>query len=158
MPFEGHPIDRQHQRGIRPLDSKAREGIITEQIVSYFGYFEETSLKQIATRCVKMVISDCFSDLCADNFQLPSFEEMSNRVLDEMRQHFDEKVVPLIEETYPEWTDEELETEIDRLEKMYQKEYQEQLDSITNAALKDLRIRTKAIQKDLKAVKRKYTI
>jgi len=140
------------------LDSKAREGIITEQIVSYFGYFEETSLKQIATKCVKMVISDAFKDLCADSFQLPSFDEMSKWVLEEMRQHFDEKVVPLIEETYPEWSDEELETEIERLEKIYLKEYQEQLDSITKAALKELRIRTKAIQKDLKAVKRKYTI
>jgi len=139
-------------------EEKVSEEVLSGKIVTYYGYLGEYSLKGIAKTCAKLVISDCYRDLCFDNFEFPSEDEMRELVLEEMRQHFDEKVVPLIEQTYPDFTDEELDAEIGRLEKRYEKEHKEQLSSTVYTAMKELRLRVRGLQKELKSLKRKYTI
>ncbi|WP_207682818.1 hypothetical protein [Desulfonema magnum] len=132
--------------------------MLANKIIRYYGYFGEYSLKGIAKTCAKLIISEHYRDLCFDTFQFPNQEEMEKWVLEEMKQHFDEKVVPLIEQTYPDLSEEELEDEVARLERRYQKDHEEQLMSTTKAALKELRIRVRGLQKELKVLKRKYTI
>lgn len=138
------------------MDKKTTDEVLANKIVAYFGYFQEYSLKRIASKCAKLVISEHYRELCYENFKLPAYEEMEEWVLEELKESFDEKVTPLIEQTYPDWTEEEIEKEISRLENVFAEEYEEQLRSTTNAALKELRIRAKEIQKELNAVKRKY--
>jgi len=134
------------------------EDILGSKIVRYYGYFGEYSLKGIAKTCAKLFISEHYRDLCFDNFEFPSEEEMKEWVLEEMKRNFDEKVVPLVEQTYPDLSERELDKEVERLEKKYEKEHSEQLISTTRAALKELRIRVRGLQKELKVLKRKYTI
>ncbi len=147
-----NPPDATTEKFNRPED------ILADKIVTYYGYFEEYSLKKIAQTCVKLLISEQYKDLCYDNFQMPSHGEMKDWVREEMKQNFDDKVMPLIERTFPDLGDEELDAEVDRLENMYEQEHGEQLESTTKAALKELRMRVRSLQKELKTLKRKYTI
>lgn len=140
------------------FQEQSPDDMLASKIVQYFGYFEEYSLKKIAKTCVKLIISEYYKALCYGSFQFPSHDEMKAWVLEEMKQSFDEKVIPLIEQTYPDLSEEEFEEKVNLLEKMYQKEHEEQLNSTTNAALKELRFKVKALQKELAALKRKYTI
>ncbi|MDM8552497.1 hypothetical protein QUF72_20590 [Desulfobacterales bacterium HSG2] len=134
------------------------ENVLANKIVMYYGYFEEHSLKGIAKTCAKLIISEHYRDLCFDNFEFPSHEEMKSWVLEEMKQNFDEKVVPLVEQAYPHLSEAELDNEIARLEKKYEKEHGERLESTARAALKELRVRVRGLQKELKELRRKYTI
>lgn len=134
------------------------ENALANKIVMYYGYFEEHSLKGIAKTCAKLIISEHYRDICFDSFEFPSHEEMKSWVLEEMKQNFDEKVVPLIEQTYPQLSEAELDNEITRFEKRYEKEHVQQLESTARAALKELRTRVRGLQKELKELKRKYTI
>lgn len=131
---------------------------LADKIIKYYGYFEEYSLKSIAKTCVKLIISEYYKDLCYDNFRFPTFDEMREWVLDEMKQNFEEKVVSLIEKTYPDLDEDEFDAKMTQLENIYEREHEEQLASMTRAALKELRIRVRALQKELAAVKRKYTV
>ena len=131
---------------------------LSDKIVKYYGYFEEYSLKSVAKRCVRLIIGEYFKDLCYDNFKFLTFEEMREWVLEEMKQNFEEKVVPLIEQTYPDLDEDEFDAKVSQLEKLYEKEHEEQLESTTKAALKELRIRVRALQKEMASLKRKYTV
>lgn len=131
---------------------------LSDKIVKYYGYFEEYSLKSVAKRCVRLIIGEYFKDLCYDNFKFLTFEEMREWVLEEMKQNFEEKVVPLIEQTYPDLDEDEFDAKVSQLEKLYEKEHEEQLESTTKAALKELRIRVRALQKEMAVLKRKYTV
>ncbi len=131
---------------------------LADKIVRYYGYFEEYSLKSIAKTCVKMIISEYYKDLCYDNFTFLTFDEMREWVLEEMKQNFEEKVVSLIEQTYPDLDEDEFDAKVTQLEKIYEKGHEEQLTSTTKAALKELRIRVRALQKELTVLKRKYTV
>ncbi|GEM_PF-1929657 len=140
------------------VKEESPEEVLANKIVTYYGYFGEYSLKGIAKTCAKLIISERYRDLCFENFDFPTQEEMKDWVLEEMKQNFDEKVVPLIEQTYPNMSEDDIEAEVAKLEKKYEKEHEEQLMSTTKAALKELRIRVRALQKELNALKRKYTI
>ncbi|OQX05400.1 MAG: hypothetical protein BWK80_52245 [Desulfobacteraceae bacterium IS3] len=140
------------------VKEESPEEVLANKIVTYYGYFGEYSLKGIAKTCAKLIISERYRDLCFENFDFPTQEEMKDWVLEEMKQNFDEKVVPLIEQTYPDMSEDDIEAEVAKLEKKYEKEHEEQLMSTTKAALKELRIRVRALQKELNALKRKYTI
>jgi len=140
------------------LNQELSEEGVSDKIVTYYGYFEEYSLKNVAKRCVKLIISEYYKDLCYDSFKIPSHEEMKSWILDEMKQNFDEKIMPLIEQTNPDLSDEELDDELKKLEILYEREHKDQLESAIAAGLKELRIRVKGLQKELKALKRKYTI
>ncbi len=83
------------------VKNETSEDMLANKIVRYYGYFGEYSLKNIAKTCAKLIISEHYRDLCFDTFQFPNQEEMEKWVLEEMKQHFDEKVVPLIEQTLP---------------------------------------------------------
>lgn len=140
------------------MNQKKTDNGITEKIVTYFGYFEEYSLRSIAKTCARLIISEYFTEICNNTFEIPAYDEVRKWVVEEMKQDFDEKVMPLIEQTYPDFTDEELDREAQRLEKEYEKEHQEQVESTTKAAYKELRILVKSLQKELKTLKRKYTV
>ncbi len=157
--FEREPSEKEEYLGVEAeVKEESAEEVLANKIVTYYGYFGEYSLKGIAKTCAKLIISERYRDLCFDNFDFPTQEEMKEWVLEEMKQNFDEKVVPLIEQTYPDMSEDDIEAEVSELEKKYEKEHEEQLMSTTKAALKELRIRVRALQKELNALKRKYTI
>jgi len=83
---------------------------------------------------------------------------MECMVLDILRKNFEEKVGAAIEHALPHLAEADIDTELDRLERLYQREYQEQIRTTTNAALKELKTLIKNLQKEVKALKRKYTI
>ncbi len=150
--------DNMMSEGKKDELKKISEKEVSDKIVTYYGYFEEYSLKNVAKRCVRLIISEYYKDLCYDSFKLPSHEDMKTWILEEMKQSFDEKIMPLIEQTNPDLSDDEIDDEIKKLEILYEKEHKEQLDSAIAAGLKELRIRVKGLQKELKALKRKYTM
>lgn len=139
-------------------EEKSDEEILTEKIITYYGYYEENFLKSIAKTSVKLLISEKFKELCYGTFEFPDFEGMKIWVVEEMKQNFDDKVLPLIEETFPDLDDEGLDLKIIELEKQYEIHHQQQLDSIVKATLKELKVCVRELQKDLKTLKRKYTI
>ena len=134
------------------------EGILGNQIVQFFSYFEESSLKGIAKKCSRLMINENFGPICSEEFSDPSFEEMLELVLEELRGNFDEKVAAAIARTYPHLSDEQADAELIRLEKLYRKEHEEQIRATTHAAIKDLKAQVKSLQKDIRALKRKYTL
>lgn len=134
------------------------EGILGNQIVQFFSYFEESSLKGIAKKCSRLMINENFGPICSEEFSDPSFEEMLELVLEELRGNFDEKVAAAIARNYPHLSDEQADAELIRLEKLYRKEHDEQIRATTHAAIKDLKAQVKSLQKDIRALKRKYTL
>lgn len=132
------------------------DDVLVDSIVTYSGHFEEHSLKRVANRCVRSVIGDQFQELCGEAFVFPTNEQMREWVVEEMKQYFEDQLMPIIESRHPELTEEELDAHLDKFYQAYETEYAEQIDSTTQAAVKELRIRVKAVQKELIAVKRKY--
>ncbi len=128
-----------------------------DSMISYYGYFEEYSSKRIAQKCVKLFIADHFQNLCSGSFTLPSFEEMAQWVAEEMSSHFEEKVIPLIEKCCPGISEEDLDTQVKEIEMTFIKKHDALLTATTHAALQELNLRTKAMEKELKNLKRKYT-
>ena len=49
------------------------EGILGNQIVKYFAYFEESSLKGIAKKCSRLMINENFGMICSEDYAEPSF-------------------------------------------------------------------------------------
>ncbi len=139
----------------KPSESRL-DDVLVDSIVAYSGHFEEHSLKRIANRCVRSVIGDRFQELCGGTFDMPPKERMREWVVEEMKQYFEDQLVPIIERRYPDATDEELDDYIDQFYRAFETEYAEQIDSTTHAAIKELRVRVKAVQKELSAIKRKY--
>ncbi|MGD9973316.1 MAG: hypothetical protein AB7S77_09670 [Desulfatirhabdiaceae bacterium] len=129
-----------------------------DKISQYYGYFEENSLKGIAKKCTRLLINENFGLICGNEFIEPNYDEMEFLVLDILRKNFEEKVGNAIEQALPHLTEADIDSELDRLEKLYRREYQEQIRTTTNAALKELKTRIKNLQKEVKALKRKYTI
>ncbi len=134
------------------------EGTLGDQIIQYFAYFEESSLKGIAKKCARLMINENFGVICSEDYSEPSFEEMEELVLEELRGNFDEKVAAAIARTCPHLNDEQADSELIRLEKLYRKEHEEQILATTHAAIKDLKTRVKNLQKEVKTLKRKYTV
>ena len=134
------------------------EDIFGNQIVQYFAYFEESSLKGIAKKCSRLMINENFGVICSEDYAEPSFEEMEELVLEELRGNFDEKVAAAIARTCPHLNDEQADAELIRLEKLYRKEHEEQIRATTLAAIMDLRMQVKNLQKEIKSLRRKYTV
>lgn len=132
--------------------------IAGNQIVQYFAYFEESSLKGIAKKCSRMIVNENFGAICSEDFTEPSFEEMEELVLEELRGIFDEKVAAAIARSCPHLSDEQADAELIRLEAIYRKEHAEQIRATAYAALTDLRTRVKNLKKEVKALRRKYTL
>ena len=134
------------------------EDILGNQIVQYFAYFEESSLKGIAKKCSRLMINENFGVICSEDYAEPSFEEMQELILEELRGIFDEKVAAAIARTCPHLNDEQADAELIRLEKLYRKEHEEQIRATAHAAVKDLKTRVKNLQKEVKTLRRKYTV
>lgn len=143
------------------MDTKSTddsESFLGNQIVQYFAYFEESSLKGIAKKCSRLMINENFGVICSEDYAEPSFEEMKELILEELRGIFDEKVAAAIARTCPHLNDEQADSELIRLEKLYRKEHEEQILATTHAAIKDLKSRVKNLQKEVKTLRRKYTL
>lgn len=134
------------------------EDILGNQIVQYFAYFEESSLKGIAKKCSRLMINENFGAICSQDYAEPSFEEMEELVMEELRGNFDEKVAAAIARVCPHLNDEQADAELIRLEKLYRKEHEEQIRAATHAAIKDLKTRVNNLQKEVKTLRRKYTV
>ncbi len=132
------------------------DDVLVDSIVAYSGHFEEHSLKRIANRCVRSVIGEGFQDLCGETFHIPPQNQMREWVVEEMKQYFEDQLMPIIERRHPDLAEEELDVYLDRFYRAFETEYAEQIDSTTHAAVRELRVRVKAIQKELAAIKRKY--
>jgi uncharacterized membrane protein YheB (UPF0754 family) len=142
--------------GDKKKDKSPIDDVLVDSIVTYSGHFEEHSLKRIANRCVRSVIGERFQDLCGEAFSIPSQDQMRDLVVEEMKQYFEDQLVPIIERRHPDLSDEKLDAVIEQFYRQFEAEYTEQIDSTTNAAIRELRVRIKAVQKELAAVKRKY--
>ncbi len=130
---------------------------LAEKIVRYYGYTEEVSLKNVAKIVVKLMINEYFDNICSGNFKLPTKNEMREWVIEELNRRFDEKVVAAVEKSYPNLSEEEIETKLEAIEKLYEKEHENQVEAVNNAALKELRATVFALQKEVRDLKKKYT-
>jgi hypothetical protein len=130
---------------------------LAEDIIKYYGYFSEHSLMSVAKNCAKLMINEHFEGICSGVFKNPSHEEMEKWVLEEMKDRFDAAVVSLLDKRHPDWSEEQIDAEVARLEKMYEVEHEKQLKATTNAALKEVGNSVRKLQKEMRAMKRKYT-
>jgi len=128
------------------------------KIIEYYGYFEEYTLKNLARKCAILVISNNYNYICQESFSMPNHDEMKKMVMDEMKQSFDEQIVPLVEKNYPHLNDDELEDKVAELEDLYEKEHEDLVKSTAVAAIKELKMRVRGLSKELKALKKKYTV
>ncbi len=130
---------------------------LREKIVTYFGYVEEQFLKGISKTCAKMIIEDQFNEICSNRFEMPAFKEMETVVFEELKRNFDKKVIHIVEQTYPDMSDDELDHEIEKLEERYYHDHEAQINAAVAAALKELKQRVDGLKKEINAIKRKYT-
>jgi len=129
-----------------------------DSISNQLGYFEDTSLKTIAKKCSKRIINENFGAICSESFIEPNFEELEILILDLLQEQFEERVGRAISDELPHLSETEIDAHLDRLSNHYRTEYREQIQSTTHAALKELKSRIKNLTKELKALKRKYTL
>ncbi len=138
------------------LKDTIADDALAEQIVRYYGYTEEISLKNVAKTVSKMMINEYFDSICSGKFRNITNEEMREWVVEELNRRFDEKVVAAVEKSYPHLSEEEIDAKLSTIEKLYQKEHENQVAAVTKAAFKDLRSRVEGLQKEVGALKRKY--
>ncbi|MBF0395423.1 MAG: hypothetical protein HQK78_01505 [Desulfobacterales bacterium] len=138
------------------MKNRKQEDIIAEKIVKYYDYFEENSITTISKKCAKYIVNEYFEDICSNNFEIPSSEVIEEWVLEEVKHQFDEKVVEIIENTCPSMTEDEIDEQITKLEKMYERENKKQISAAANLASKELKSRIKSLQKDLIELRKKY--
>ncbi|MBF0224517.1 MAG: hypothetical protein HQK76_03595 [Desulfobacterales bacterium] len=139
------------------IKDPTEEEIIAEKIITASGYFEENSYRNIAKTCAKLMVSEKFDAICAGIFKLPPIEEMEQLVLEEISRSFEERVLATIEQLFPNLTDEEVNEQMNKLEKMYAQEQADQKTASAKAAIKEVKIRVIGLQKEIKALKQKYT-
>jgi hypothetical protein len=139
------------------LKDTIADDALAEKIVRYYGYTEEVSLKNVAKTVAKLMINEHFDNICSGNFKNLTDEEMREWVIDELNQRFDEKVVAAVEQSYPNLSEEEIDAKLSAIESLYQKEHEAQVAAVTKAAFKELRSRVVGLQKEVKALKKKYT-
>lgn len=131
---------------------------VREKIIRYYGYLEETALKQVAKKCAKMTFNEHFEIICSGKYDEPSYKEMEDFILEEIWEDFDEKVAEVIQRLFPYLSDDEVDQELLELEKYYREMHAEQIETATRLALKEFRARVSSLQKDLNALRRKYTL
>ena len=139
------------------LKDTIADDAVAEQIVRYYGYTEEVSLKNVAKTVAKLMINEYFDVICTGKFRKVSDDEMREWVVDELNRRFDDKVVTAIEQAYPHLSEEEVDAKLEAIEKLYQKEHENQVQAVTKAAFKELNKEVANLQKDVKALKKKYT-
>lgn len=139
------------------LKDTIADDALAEKIVRYYGYTEEVSLKNVAKTVAKLTINEYFDSICAGRLKNVSDDEMRQWVVEELNQRFDEKVVAAIEQSYPHLSEEEVDAKLAAIESLYQKEHEAQVEAATKAALKEFRNRVGNLQKEVKALKKKYT-
>jgi hypothetical protein len=139
------------------LKDTIADDALAEKIVRYYGYTEEVSLKNVAKTVAKLTINEYFDSICAGRLKNVSDDEMRQWVVEELNQRFDEKVVAAIEQSYPHLSEEEVDAKLAAIESLYQKEHEAQVEAVTKAALKEFRNRVGNLQKEVKALKKKYT-
>lgn len=139
------------------LKDTIADDALAEKIVRYYGYTEEVSLKNVAKTVAKLTINEYFDSICAGRLKSVSDDEMRQWVVEELNRRFDEKVVAAIEQSYPHLSEEEVDAKLAAIESLYQKEHEAQVEAVTKAALKEFRNRVANLQKEVKALKKKYT-
>lgn len=139
------------------LKDTITDDALAEKIVRYYGYIEEVSLKNVAKTVAKLIINEYFDSICSGNFKNLTDKEMREWVTEELNQRFDEKVVAAVEQSYPHLSEEEIDAKLASIESLYQKEHEAQVEAVTKAALKEFRSRVVGLQKEVKALKKKYT-
>ena len=131
---------------------------VKEKIIRYYGYLEEVTLKQIAKKCAKMTFNEHFEIICSGKYEEPTASEMEDFILEEIWDDFDEKVSVVIQRLFPYLSEDDMDRELLELEKYYKEMHTEQITAATQVALKDFRARVNGLQKDLQALRRKYTM
>jgi CO dehydrogenase/acetyl-CoA synthase epsilon subunit len=139
------------------LKNTIADDALAEKIVRYYGYTEEVTLKNVAKTVAKLMINEYFDNICSGSFKNLTDEEMREWVTEELNQRFDEKVVAAVEQSYPDLSENEINEKIAAIESLYQKEHETQVEAVTKAASKELRTRVINLQKDVRALKKKYT-
>jgi CO dehydrogenase/acetyl-CoA synthase epsilon subunit len=139
------------------LKNTIADDALAEKIVRYYGYTEEVTLKNVAKTVAKLMINEYFDNICSGSFKNITDEEMREWVTEELNQRFDEKVVAAVEQSYPDLSENEINEKIAAIESLYQKEHEAQVEAVTKAALKEFRTRVINLQKDVRALKKKYT-
>lgn len=129
-----------------------------DAISAELGYFEDASLKNIAKKCSRLIINENFGTICSGTFIEPNLEELEVMILDLLQQQFEDRVGRAIADAMPQLKECEIDAHLDRLSMGYRQEFQEQIRSTTHAALKDLKTRIKGLNKEIKALKRKYSL
>lgn len=129
-----------------------------DAISAELGYFEDASLKNIAKKCSRLIINENFGTICSETFIEPNLEELEVMILDLLQQQFEDRVGRAIADSMPQLEECEIDAQLDRLSIHYRQEFQEQIRSTTHAALKELKTRIKGLHKEIKALKRKYTL
>ncbi|MFO8086082.1 MAG: hypothetical protein R6U27_17365 [Desulfobacterales bacterium] len=139
------------------LKDTIADDALAEKIVRYYGYTEEVSLKNVAKTVAKLMINEYFDSICTGKFKGVTDDEMKEWVIEELNQRFDEKVVAAVEQSYPHLSEEEVDAKLAAIETLYQKEHEAQVEAVTKAAFKEFRYRFVNLQKEIKALKKKYT-
>ncbi len=138
-------------------DEITEENSVADQLLTGYGFIDEETMSAIVRKCVRIEIGERFENICRDQFEPPTFEKMKALILEEVQAHFDEKVVPAVERTYPEIGDEDLDAELDRLEKKYLNSLKKEIAVACRTAMEEIVNQVNELKRELKTLKKKYT-
>ncbi len=90
-------------------------------------------------RCAQQMVKESFNDIIRGNFKIPSEKEMEGYLKKFIDYAFDEyQTTKKVIASHPEWNEEMVATEVERLKMRYDKEYHTNLISAANQTIEEI--------------------
>ena len=101
-----------------------------------FGNLEANALNAFAHSCAKLIVKESFEKIASGDFEMPSNSDMEEMIDKALEWDFDEdKVAAEIKRNYPDWSEEQVYDEVDKLADIYEDERSNHLESIIKATI-----------------------
>ena len=109
-------------------------------------------LNAIAQNCAKSIINSSFKKIVSGGFEMPSHNDIGEMIRKDLDWDFDEeKVIADTKHSYPGWGEEWIDTEIDKLDDIYEKECSRLLEPIVKTTVKACLYMVEEFRKEGKA-------
>jgi len=143
----------QLSRGINMQMGKNKKLEMERNIIEkFFGNLEVNALNAFAHSCAKLIVKESSAKIVSGDFEMPSSTDMEEMIDKALEWDFDEdKVAAEIKRNYPDWSEEQVYDEVDKLADIYEDERSNHLDSIIKAMVIACQNMVKELQKKTEA-------
>lgn len=103
-----------------------------------------------AKNWARQIVKSSFHEILAGEYQIPSHEEMERFIRDNFYEPFDEiKVRIRIRKFHPEWSEGEIEDEVERLERRHERENRNILNWFTQSTIGEIEKLIKSLNQEI---------